>query len=447
MRTPIEILSAVAYRLRHKKAFGLTRELSSRQRLSREELLRHCDYSSRKLAIHAEAHVPYYSRLFASAGIDPKSMSFPDDWKALPILDKDTLRENYDQLVSSSAHALKAVRNHSGGSTGKPVSFLSDLKLYDNMNANINMVFSWAGWRQGEMCLFLWGGNGADPSGVNYLRARMAGRIILPVYSYDAKTFSSWWDIIVKARPAVIYAYPSVAADFAKWLAEKGYKPEGVKGVFCSAELLFPEHRKAIETAFGCRVYNQYGCREAPGIACECPEGNMHIFVDINRVEFIEQEDNPCGPKRIVVTPLGNYAQPLLRYDIGDLGMPLEGQCQCGRGYPIMEISLGRRNDHIISHDGRQIYPSFFIHLLDGHGWIRLFQFRQTTRNNVELLIEADAQDGLQGRLASLSTEIMPGFSSVMGNGVRLNIRNVPRLERTSAGKHRYVVNELDSKA
>ena len=71
---------------------------------------------------------------------------------------------------------------------------------------------------------------------------------------------------------------------------EKNLSLKGIKGVFCSAECLLKSQRKVIEKIFECKVYDQYGSRETPGVSCECPEGNMHILNNINYVEFKKQK-------------------------------------------------------------------------------------------------------------------------------------------------------------
>ena len=446
MNSAIKYLSFAIFRLRQKRVLELERELSNRQWWSTEDLCRFSDERTRSLAIHAAKNVPYYRELFKSLNFDPISMTLAQDWERLPILEKDTLRAKYNDLVSETEHSRRARLNHSGGSTGKPVSFLSDLRLYEIMAANMRLIFSWAGWKPGDMVLHLWGGGDKKlPLPFwEHIKALLNGYLVLPVYSYDEKIFMRWWEVLKKYEPTIIYAYPSVAADFSTWLEGKGYQPEGVKGVFCSAEVLFPNHRNIIEKVFNCKVYNQYGSRETPCVACECPEGNMHVFVDLNRVEFLAESQEIDHPQRIIVTPLENYAQPLLRYDLGDLGTPKKDLCPCGRGFPLMEMNLGRENDHVRGLDGRTIYPSFFIHLLDGKKWIRRFQFRQVKPDGLELVMEADSIPEIQEHVNRLASEMLPHLQAKMGAEIKLNIRAVPFIERTSAGKHRFVLNEIE---
>jgi phenylacetate-CoA ligase len=442
MNLALKYLSSINDSIRHRRMLQLAKEYSIRQWWSTEELCKFGDERTRSLAIHSSKNVPYYRQLFNSLGIDPTQIAFPEDWNRLPVLEKDMLRTQYDDLVSKTEHSKKARQNHSGGSTGNPVAFLSDLVLYEIMAANMRLMFSWAGWRHGEMVLHLWGGGDKKLPLTfwNHIKILLSGYLVLPVYSFDEGNFMRWWEVLNVYQPSIIYAYPSVAAEFSKWLEEKGFQPKGVKGVFCSAEVLFPSHRKIIEQVFNCKVYNQYGSRETPCVSCECPEGNMHIFIDLNRVEFLDQQDDRDGPKHIIVTPLENYAQPLLRYDLGDLGTPKTGTCPCGRGYPLMEMNLGRQNDHIRVLNGKLIYPSYFIHLLDGIKGIVNFQFRQVSLNKIELYLVENKKESInKTQLKDVEDKIREEINL----NVLLSTNFVDEIPLTPAGKHRYVISEL----
>lgn len=443
MRALVETASALADRLRRPRVWQLAREMRDRQWWSSPRLREVREERLRSLVRHAGHHVPYYRELFEDTGIDAEHFGISTDWARIPILEKETLRARFDALVSRTDHSLEAPRNASGGSTGQPVSFLSDLALYQVMDAFLYVCFSWAGWKPGERCLHLWGGTETPrhPGLRHRLKGWLSGRIVFPVYSYGEEAFARWLSRIRRSRPTIIYAYPSVAAAFAQWLEAEGHRMEGLKGIFCSAEVLLPAQRAVMERAFGVRVFNQYGCREAPAVACECPEGSLHIFEDCNHVEFVDATD---AGKRVVVTPLWNYAQPLLRYDLGDLGEPVDGPCPCGRGYPRMKLAVGRRNDHLLSLDGGHVYPSFFIHLLDGKEWIRHFQIRQESRDRVVFILEEAAPGAFERERAGLKAELLPALEQRMGGPVSLELVLTPSIDRTRSGKFRYVVNALE---
>jgi len=446
MKTALKYLSAALYNLRNRQIIRLSKEYSTRQWWSSDDLYKLCGQKTRSLAIHSSKNVPYYRQLFNSLEIDTTQNVFLENWNRLPVLEKDTLRAQYNGLIAETEHSKRARENNSGGSTGKPVSFLSDLALYEMMAANMRLIFSWAGWRPGEMVLHLWGGKEKKLPLTfrDNITTMLSRQLVLPVYSFDESNFMRWWEVLNVYQPTIIYAYSSVVAEFSKWLKEKGYEPKGVKGVFCSAEVLFPSHRKITEEVFRCKVYNQYGSRETPCVACECPEGNMHLFVDLNRVEFLDQAEDPDGPKRIIVTPLENYAQPLLRYDLGDLGTPKDDICPCGRGYPLMDLTIGRNRDCLSTSDGRRIYPGFVTRFLDGENWVRNFQFRQVKMNLIELSLEVSDRPNTRELINTLSLKLLPKLKNMMGSDVNLNIRLVDSIQKTVAGKHRFVINEME---
>ena len=441
-------LNSLVYKIRHREIVRLTRSFSDRQWMGTQELLADSDRLARKLARHAAAHVEHYKNIFKNLQMNPVSMKFPEDWERLPILDKDTLREKYNDLISAPEYGHSGYVNYSGGSTGTPVKFLSDLELHKRMVAWLDLMFSWAGWKPGELRMEFWGNKKTQlpPALWDRIRASLSGHFAVAVYDYNEKSMQDWWQAMSTLHPTIIYGYPSVLTDFSRWLDSENHRPKGVKGVFCSAEVLYPSQRKIIEKIFQCKVFNQYGSRETPCVACECPEGNMHLFVDFNRVEFLNTEENADGNKDIIITPLYNYAQPLLRYQLGDLGKLLDRSCNCGRGYPLMEINIARSGDLFKGKDGNKIFPSFFIHMLDGNDWIRSFQFKQKTNYKIELTIETTIKENINYFQSQLMAAMVPQIKKKMGSQVELKIKIADKIDRTGAGKHRYVINELQDK-
>ena len=116
--------------------------------------------------------------------------------------------------------------------------------------------------------------------------------------------------------------------------------------------------RKCIEEAFGCKVINRYGCEEVSLIACECEahEG-LHLNLNTLIVEFIKdgRPVKPGEPGSIVVTDLTNYGMPFIRYKVGDVGIPADKRCSCGRSLPLMQSLEGRVADYVVTPEGNLI--------------------------------------------------------------------------------------------
>lgn len=441
------MFSKLVYRLRHRQRLHLMAELSTQQWLSTQQLLENSDMLTRELAIHAATHVPYYRALFHESKLAPGSLRMPEDWEQVPTLDKDILRRQYTALISESCHAQNSYVNHTGGSTGVPMQFLTDNILHARMGAWLDFVATWAGWQPGELRLEFWGNRATQlpPTAWQRVKASLAGVFAIPVYNYSEKELFQWRQVLTSLRPAIIYGYPSVLADFASWLESEHYRPLGIKGIFSSAEVLYPEQRNIIEKVFGCKVYNQYGSRETPCVACECPEGGMHLFVNWNRVEFLDTGEGGEGDQEIVITPLFNYAQPLLRYRIGDLGRMSTEICPCGRGYPLMDLNVARSGDFLLGADGARFYPSFFTHLMDGKTWVRGFQFIQRSEREILVNVVPDTDKDPEPMRAALQRELEATLKEKMGGHLSFSAHLVDDIDRTRAGKHRYVVNTMHS--
>ena len=91
-------------------------------------------------------------------------------------------------------------------------------------------------------------------------------------------------------------------------------------------------------------VVDIYSCTEAGYLAFSCPEqGNLHVQAESVIVEVLDRAGKPCAPGEegeVVVTPLLNFAMPLIRYAVGDRAVVGE-PCACGRGLPTLK-TVGR---------------------------------------------------------------------------------------------------------
>ena len=56
-----------------------------------------------------------------------------------------------------------------------------------------------------------------------------------------------------------------------------------------------------------------------------------------------------------MATGFFNPAMPLLRYDTGDLAVPLETPCPCGRALPAVREVQGRFDDLLVTPSGRVV--------------------------------------------------------------------------------------------
>ena len=77
---------------------------------------------------------------------------------------------------------------------------------------------------------------------------------------------------------------------------------------------------------------------------------------------MLDDSGRPCAAGvtgNVVLTPLHNFAMPLLRYEIGDLATVGAGPCDCGRTLPVLEDIPGRANDLMMLPSG-ELRPPYY---------------------------------------------------------------------------------------
>jgi phenylacetate-CoA ligase len=414
----------------NRERYRLLDELLDNQKLNKKQLL---DKQTRELADivrFAVEHIPYYREKYAA---------LPDlSPTTLPILRKDEVIRQRDRMVAQELDKSLLKTGSTGGSTGVPVSFYYDNHKSQLMRAGMCRSYMWSGWHPGQKILNFWGARqDINAKGVaRHLHDFLAAEKTIPAYEHSEAQLSQWARTIRTYRPVLLQGYASIIAQLARHIDDNRIPlPSSLIGVYSTAEVLYDHQRELIERVFRCKVYNQYGSREIPNIACECRHGNLHVFTDMVHLESCRIE----GEERIVLTSLTNRAMPFIRYENGDSGRLLDTDCPCGSPFPLMEMGLCRSNDLIRTRHGKRIYPSYFTHLLDGIKELGQFRFIQETQNKIilQLLIpnrlDYETEKALQARIHAEVDEKMS-----------LEIHYPDEIERTHSGKHRFVICELD---
>ncbi len=424
------------------------RTLDRTQYLPRDQLRAFQVSRLRELLIYADRYVPYYTALFRDCSFDPGELSSVSDLERLPLLTRDTLRTNSASMVSTQPRR-GLFENGTGGSTGSPVQFFQDDLYHAWWKANRIRTRRWFDFDRGDRIAYLWGANQDIPDWSR--RARLVVALKrekwLNTFKVTPERMEAFARVLVRWRPLHIVGYSSGLEEFARFVRESGIKGIRPRSIESSAEKLWPEQRELIEEVFGAPVYDVYGSREMGFIAAECPGRAMHVLADMRVLQIVDDRGNPMTPGetgRIVVTDLTNYAMPLIRYEIGDLGVERSGSgepCPCGRTLPRLERVVGRSHEMIRTPAGG-IHSEFFSRLFYHFPGVRKFQVRQVAPD--EVVIDIVRGGGFDpGRLEAVRERIAGHTDGVL----RTQFRMVDAIEPTNSGKRRFVVSEIENGA
>jgi phenylacetate-CoA ligase len=125
-----------------------------------------------------------------------------------------------------------------------------------------------------------------------------------------------------------------------------------------------PEIRRAIESAWGARLFDHTGMTELGPMSFECEPNplGVHVIESEYIVEVIDPVSGLLLPDgqtgELVVTNLGRVGSPLVRYRTGDLVRLVRGRCACGRSWARLEGGILGRVDEMFIVRGNNVFPS-----------------------------------------------------------------------------------------
>jgi phenylacetate-CoA ligase len=428
-----------------RKRYKLFREIKDIPHLPPEEIARIQLSRLKTMLTHAADNVPYYRDLFDETGLQPESLASVEQLSQLPTLERQTVRTQIDSLVTRDLDRRRLLRWSTGGSTGAPVDFYKDVEYYELEMALMWRSWSWAGWNPSDKMVWVWGAP-TETSQLTHLRGRLkwsiGGKLLLDAFDMTDEKLERWVEEINRFGAEHVIGYASALAHFAKFILSHGIdlKPR-FKQIISTAEKLTETQRKLIEDAFRAKVCDQYGCREIRLTAFECSRRNMHVISDSVVMEFLEDPSVHTGARKIVCTALNNLAMPLIRYELGDYGAPLEDECSCGINFPLMKMDIGRISDNFVTPGGRVVHGEYFTHLMYGISGVGRFQFYQNDPALIRLYVVLDNPD----QQASVEKQLEAVRDAVrgLGTGVDLRIEFKHSIDTTRSGKHRFTVCDL----
>jgi phenylacetate-CoA ligase len=426
--------------LRGRKTLSYLREYERQQWLAPEQIDALQWQKLQHLLRHCWEHVPYYRETWAGLGIAaPEDIRDPAHYARLPVLDKPTIRANFERLIAGPQRAGLLYKT-TGGSTGEPLKFGYTRDSYERRVAIMWRGYGWAGARLGQRTLYLWGTPLGAQKRKDLLYHGAFNRRMLNAFEMDRTRMAEYADAIDRFQPETIVSYVAPIVEMADWLIATDRRVHAPLRILGAAEALHDAQRTRIEQAFGAPAYNTYGCREFMLIAAECEHRDgLHVNADHLKVELGHGESaGGEGPRELVITDLHNLGMPLLRYVNGDLATPGHGRCACGRGLPRLARVDGRKLDALRTRDGRFVPGEYVVYAFLGATGIRRYQVVQKQLDAFEILIVPDA-----GFDAGIIEHVRSELVKVVGDSVALNFRLTDEIPLTPSGKQRVTVSEL----
>ena len=158
-----------------------------------------------------------------------------------------------------------------------------------------------------------------------------------------------------------------------------------------------PATRERIEKELGVESFDHTGATEvgAHGFSCSARDG-----VHINESEFIVEVVDASGEARdegdgeLVLTNLGRWGMPVIRYRTGDRVHAVRGTCSCGRTLVKLAGGIAGRVDDMVTVRGVNVFPSAIeaiVRRFDEVGEYRVELARVREMDELRCIVEAPA--------------------------------------------------------
>jgi phenylacetate-CoA ligase len=403
------------------------------------------------------------SEYYRSLGLVRRPSETAIAWlRRFPTLGRPTVRENFARVVidplraeitspsSVSRKRYDWLVVKTGGTTGVPTTVVHDARARDWGRVTRLYGLRQSGFPLGIPYFRLWG---SEPELFNqqaalYLRVlrNLHGEIPLNAFRAKESELQKHYATVL-AHPQVhhMMTYVDAAVGFALFIQDKKLQRPKLDSIMACAGTLTPEYRQILQETFSAQIFDKYGSRDCCDMACECSAHNgLHVLSPNAYLEIVDDSGAQCPPGkvgRILVTLLNNSTFPMIRYEVGDLGVWAEPTpCPCGSPFPRMRGVQGRQDDMLVTEDGTlqsSVFVRHFVGVSLNRQLIREWQLEQTGRTEFVFRYIPLANEGLADNLQRLHAS----FQKVFGTSASIEMREVSEIPPSASGKIRWIIN------
>jgi phenylacetate-coenzyme A ligase PaaK-like adenylate-forming protein len=351
------------------------------------------------------------------AGVRPDDVRRVEDWRALPFLTKDDLRDAYPYGLACARAAGYRRIQMSSGTTGNPILnpyTAGDVAQWGEVMARCYVA---AGVGRGDV-IQITPSFGLFTGGFGFhYGAERIGAMVIPTGAGRTTLQLRLMRDLGATVVTAIATYPlrliEAAREDAFDLASLSLRV-GILG----SEMWSDELRARIERELSIRTFDIIGMTETggPGLGIDCAaRRGIHVWEDHYYPEVIDPAtgrvvaDGTEG--ELVVSTLTREGLPLIRYRTHDLTRVVaRARCDCGRTSLRLDRLRGRADDMVI-YKGINFYPRQIETTLLKHAGVS---------HEYQVVLESDGG----GERMTIHVEIEPGCDPTIAARIRRELQD-----------------------
>ena len=411
-------------------------ELKNRDYTDENSIINYQNERFRELVGYAKRFSLFYSELYKEINIDNSFTT--DDINKLPILPKEIVRKNLDQMYTLSPKA--GIESNTSGTTGTSMKFFYTVEDLQRRMAYLDFFKYQHGFVAMKM-------KRASFNSAKIVPTKQKAKVFWrDNYSIKQRIYSGYHckgsnlkyyvENLNKYKPDSLDGYPSALYELAKYINDNNLKLTFVPiAIFPTAETLLPHYKSTIEKAFGCPVRDQYASSEGAPFITECRCGKLHYCMDTGVIEFEKDGE-------MIVTCFESHGTPLVRYRIGDRAFLSENQhCECGCKMPVVDRIEGRTLDFIQTKThGRMTAIYMSLVSAEFNNSVKAMQFVQNDAESVDVYLVTD-----KNYSTDMDKIILDKLNYNLGEDMVYRLHFVDELYKEASGKCRLIINNYSN--
>lgn len=407
------------------------------------ELERVRDERVRRIVAHAHRNVPFYREQMRRAGIGPQEIRGAADLAKLPVIERDQLQADPERFMDQSRRQEECVVFRSGGSAGRPITVIHDLRdLIEKASAvwRVRQVLAELGLPRARRRIARVeppkssGEKLATAVDQNNLLRRLDPRRVEARLGATADT-GSLIEALNSFGPDVISGYGSIVEELLGHRGPAGLALQPPAAIVYGGDGMSDGARNLAMNEGSTPVFSTYQAVESPLIGFECNEHTgMHANIDLCPIRIVDEHGSEKGPGEhgeVLISNLVCRATVLLNYRLGDIASWAEGPCPCGRALPVLSLIQGRTGIHFTDQSGRRIPSQLAERAFSSNR--EVLSYRVAQDDPGVLIGSAVAAPGVN--VADLEQKVRQRYATLVGKTPRLEVRFVDKLPKTAAGK------------
>lgn len=373
----------------------------------------------RQILIYAYNSTTYYKHLFDSIGFEPEKFSDTNQISCIPILTKELLRNNLEDIQVSDCKNFYSTTT--GGTTGMPVHILLDKESIYREKAFIYHYWSKLGYNYKTSRIATFRGINFDGKicKVNPLY----NEIQLNPFMLNVHTIKQYVSKIERFGAEFIHGYPSAIYAFCSCMEQVGIQlKKDIQAVFFISENVYPFQNEKIEKVLHCKTFAFYGHSER-AVFAEQDEKGTYTFQPAYGYAEIDEKG------RILCTGFINRKMPLIRYDTEDFARILpDGQVEI-EGHHNSEVLYGVHGEEISA-----AAINFHVNIMDD---VEVYQFVQNAKGKATIRVVS--KNGKKLNLQGIQTAVQ----NKLGQALQIKVQQVESVEYSNRGKYRMIIQHI----